>query len=78
MVRIQVLVKPRSKQVLVEKVTSGTYRVQVKEPAQDGKANRAVLDALGEYFGLPKTAFQLTRGQKSKQKVIEIDRDIEV
>lgn len=78
MVRIQVSVKPRSKQVLVEKVNSGTYRVQVKEPARDGKANRAVMDALAEYFGLPKTAFQFTRGQKSKQKVIEIDRDIEV
>ncbi len=63
--------KPRSK---ISDVTAkdGGYLVRVKEPAQDGKANEAVISALAKYFRLPKRAVSIVRGHQSRNKLVEL------
>lgn len=63
--------KPRSK---IQDVTAkdGGYLVRVKEPAQDGKANEAVISALARYFRLPKRAVLIVRGHQSRNKLVEL------
>lgn len=70
--KLSVTIKPNSKQEKVEK-TEGGYIVYVKEPPVEGKANKAVIKLLSEYFGVPKSQITILSGMRSKQKVIEIN-----
>jgi len=49
-----------------------TYKVWVKEPPIDGKANDAIVRVLAEYFVVAKSHIRLVSGQTSKQKTFEI------
>lgn len=83
--KILVKVRPSAKKELVERVGQPTlnfngekkeeidfYRIWVKEPAVDGRANEAVIQALSEYLKIPKSLIKLKSGQTSRQKVFEI------
>lgn len=69
--KISVRVKPNTKEEKVEKVGE-VFTVYVKEPAKEGRANRAVIELLSEYFKIPKSQIVILTGIKSKQKIIEV------
>lgn len=48
------------------------YRVWVKEPAVDGKANEAVIKALAEHLKISSSRIKIKSGQASRQKVFEV------
>jgi len=70
--RIEVKLKPNARIDSVELISGGKYSVAVKKPAQEGKANKALIDLLSEYFDVPKSRIEIIKGHKSKNKVIEI------
>ena len=70
--RIQVKVTPRAKRPGIEKTADGTLVVKVREPAEDGRANAAVVEALAEHFAVPKRAISIVHGHASRRKLIEI------
>ena len=70
--KITVIAHPNSKKPRTEKDLLETIHVYVSEPPLEGKANHAVIKALGDYFSLPKSAIQLISGLKSKNKIFEI------
>ena len=70
--RVQVRVIPRARQEAIEKMSNGTLRVKVTEPAEGGRANAAVIEALDEHFNVPKRCVTILRGQTGRQKLIEI------
>lgn len=84
--KIVVKAKPNSKIEKVEKLTQPTldfentpqkldvYKVSIKEPPVDGKANRALVQALARYFGIAPSLVRLVSGPTSKQKVFEVDK----
>ena len=41
-------------------------------PAEDGKANRAVIELLAAEWRLPKSAFEVMRGAAARDKVLSI------
>ena len=51
----------------------GTLKVYVNAPPVDGKANKVVAEVLAEHFKVRKNCVKILRGEKSKEKVIEID-----
>ena len=69
--KISVRVKPNMKEEKVERVDD-VFTVYVKEPAKEGKANRAVVELISKYFKIPKSKIVILSGMKSKQKIIEI------
>lgn len=69
--KILVRVVPNSKIDEVRK-DRDRYVVRVKEPAKEGRANRAVIKLLAEYFKVPQSAVRVVSGLGSKSKVIEI------
>jgi uncharacterized protein (TIGR00251 family) len=71
--KIWVTVKPNARQTSVSKVSDTEYRVAVHAPAQDGKANQALIEALAEYLAIPKSAVRIARGHSSRKKLIELD-----
>lgn len=70
--KISVIVHPNARQAKIEKDLLGTVHVYVHEPPLEGKANRAVILALAEYFHVKKSNVNLDLGAKSKYKVFEI------
>jgi len=71
--KISIIAHPNAKKPRVEKDLLGEVHVYVHEPPLEGKANRAVIEALADYFHTKKTNVLLVSGEKSKNKVIEIN-----
>ena len=66
---IKVKVKPNSKKQEIEKISYNKYKVYLKEKAEKGKANLALLKLLKIKFG---REISIIKGFKNKDKVIEI------
>ena len=72
MKRIVVRVVPKAKQNKVIE-EDGRYKVYVTAPAEDGRANRAVLELLADHFGIKKSQVHLLQGAKSRDKLVDIE-----
>ena len=48
-------------------------KVKIHAPALDGKANQALCDFMAETLGLPRRSVSLVQGDKSRQKLIQIE-----
>lgn len=70
--RLSIKVIPNSR---VEKVTKEGERlkVYVRAPALDGKANAAAVELLAEFLGVKRSALRIVRGERSREKVIEME-----
>jgi uncharacterized protein len=71
-VKVNIIAHPNSKKQRVEKDLLGTIHVYVNQPPLEGKANRAIVEILAEYFKTKKNSVVLLSGEKLKQKVFEI------
>ena len=69
--KIRVKVIPNSKTEEVVKEGDG-FLVRVKEPAREGKANRAIIKLLADHFGVPKKQVVISTGFGSRNKVVDI------
>ena len=63
---------PRAKKPGVQQMPDGSWRAAVAAPAEDGKANAAVIEALAKQFDVPKSAVKIVRGLASRRKEAEI------
>lgn len=72
--RFAVKVTPRAKQPSVAKLPDGTWAVKVRQPAEDGRANEAVIGALARQWGVPKRAVRILQGHAQRRKIVEIDQ----
>ncbi|OGG14746.1 hypothetical protein A2773_03980 [Candidatus Gottesmanbacteria bacterium RIFCSPHIGHO2_01_FULL_39_10] len=70
--KVFVYVKTNAKESKVEKIDNTTYKISVKSPPIDGKANKEVEEVLADYLKLPKSKVYIVSGFKSKSKVVEI------
>ena len=70
--KICITVKANAKAEKVEKNPAGGYVVCVKAPPIEGRANKAVIEALSDYFDVPKSRITISTGLKSKRKIIAI------
>jgi len=48
-------------------------KVKVNQPPEDGKANKAVIEVLAEYFNVKKGQVKIISGETSGNKIINID-----
>ena len=68
-----VYVKPGSKKgPSVEITGEDSLTVYIPERPHDGKANAALIKLLSKYFNVSKSQIEIVRGEKSKQKNINI------
>jgi uncharacterized protein (TIGR00251 family) len=71
--KISVKVFPNSKTEEVVK-EGDRFLVRVKEPAKEGKANRAVIKLLADHFDVSQSSIIILSGFKNRNKIIEISR----
>ena len=69
---ISVKVKPRSSRSRMESGSDGGLVVCVHSPAAEGAANRECISVIAEALGVPRSAVQLIRGEKSRMKQIAV------
>lgn len=71
--RFSIKVVPRAKQVGVAPTADGTLVVKVREPAEDGRANVAVIAALAEHFNVKARAVTIVHGHASRRKLVAVN-----
>ena len=64
--------KPNAKQNQIQHLADGTLQVKVKAPAQDGKANEAIVRFLSEILKIPKSKISVVSGHTAPFKKLEI------
>jgi uncharacterized protein YggU (UPF0235/DUF167 family) len=74
-VTVELRAQPRARRAALEVAAGGTLRAAVTAPAEDGKANAAVVALLAEAWRLPKSAFDVTRGASGRDKVVSVSGD---
>jgi len=73
--KIFVKVKPKANEEKVIKLSDTNFKVQVKESPEKGKANRAVIRMLADYFNTSQSNIKIISGSTSKLKIIEITKE---
>ncbi len=75
--KVAVKVIPNAKQnAVVEDIVDSlgrSLKLKVNQVPEDGKANKAVIELLADYFEVKKSAIRVVTGLTSKNKIIEID-----
>ena len=64
-------VTPGAKRNLVKKEDT-ILKVYLTAPALDGKANKALVPVLAEYFCVKKSCIEIIKGLNSRHKIISI------
>ncbi|MDD5593795.1 MAG: DUF167 domain-containing protein [Candidatus Margulisbacteria bacterium] len=68
-VNVRVIPRARQNKIVEE---PGRYKVYLNAPPVEGKANQALIGFLAEHFGVKRSRIRLIRGEKNRDKVIEI------
>ena len=72
--RLRVRVQPGARgSSLVGWMADGALKLRVSAPAEDGRANRAMVELLASALGLRPAAVRVVRGPSARAKVIEVD-----
>lgn len=68
---ISVKVTPNAKRNEVQEDGQG-FRVYLTAPPVEGKANKLLLKLLADYFSCKKSQLKIIKGEKSKNKIIQV------
>ncbi len=71
-VTIELRAQPRARRTALECAAGHRLRAAVTAPAEDGKANAAVIELLAGEWRLAKSAFAVMRGAANRDKVVSI------
>ena len=71
-VTVELRAQPRARRSALACSQHGTLKAAVTAPAEDGKANRAVIELLAAEWRLPKSAFEVMRGAAARDKTVSI------
>ncbi len=69
---VEVKVVPNAKRNEI-KDEEGRFKVYITAPPVDGKANKLLIKILAKHFGVKKSNVNIIRGEKSRNKIIQID-----
>jgi hypothetical protein len=66
--KIKVIPNAKENKVVGESI----LKVYLKAPPIEGKANKELIKILAKYFSVKKTNIRIVKGNKSKEKLVEI------
>ncbi|MBS3170989.1 DUF167 domain-containing protein [Candidatus Woesearchaeota archaeon] len=71
--KIGIKVVPNAKNNSIIK-ENNLLKVYVKKPAIDNKANKEIIELLGKFFEVKKKNVKIIKGEKSRNKIVEISK----
>ncbi len=69
---IEVKIITRSSRNEIVSGAGDAIKIKVTSPPVDGKANKAVIEMISKYSGIPKKDIEILSGEKSRNKKIRI------
>ncbi len=69
---LKIHVNPRSSKNQVTGLHGDALNVKLTAPAVEGKANKALVEFLSEYFGIKKKQVEIKSGDKSREKTVAL------
>ena len=70
---LQVRVKPRARNSLLELQADGTWRAELKAPPVDGAANAELIRLVAEHFDVARSRVSIQGGASGRSKWVRID-----
>ncbi len=70
---VKIKLTPNSKVEKIERVSSNELNIKIREKPIEGKANKALIKLLADYFHTSKSRIRIVRGLKSRKKIVEIN-----
>lgn len=74
--KVTIHVKPGSRKESIDWVENlfweKTLVVKIREKPVDGEANRWLIEALSDFFDVPKSSITIIHGHTSREKVVEV------
>jgi len=67
---LAVRAQPNAKKNAVLGKQGEALKVAVTAPPEDGRANEAIVEVLGEWLGVKRSFIEIIRGQKNRNKVV--------
>lgn len=71
--KIFVKIKPNSKIEKIKKIDSSHFEVWIKEPPQEGRANKRLIQLMSGYFKVSKQRISIIAGETSKNKILQVE-----
>jgi len=72
--RLEVRVHPGARRAgLKGRMADGALKVEVAEPPEGGRANRAVEELVAEVAGVPRSRVTVVRGASARTKTVEVE-----
>ncbi|MCB1203438.1 MAG: DUF167 domain-containing protein [Verrucomicrobiae bacterium] len=73
--RIEVRVKPNSRDETLDEQEDGNWIARIKAPPVDGRANTALISLVARHFDVRKSQVRIRTGASGRLKVVEIVSD---
>ncbi|WP_461520374.1 DUF167 family protein [Porticoccus sp.] len=67
------LLQPRSSKNEIVGIQGDRLKIRITAPPVDGKANQHLVALLSKWFGAPKSAITIVRGETGRQKTVAIE-----
>ncbi len=72
--QIKIRVIPRAKRPEVVETGENELKIKLKSPPFDNRANQELIETLSEYYKVSKSKISIISGEKSRNKIVEIDQ----
>lgn len=69
---IHVKIKPNSKEDKIVKKNDTSFTVYVKEPAEDNRANKRMVELVADKFNIIKSKVRIVTGHHHPSKIVDI------
>lgn len=70
--KIELKVITRARKEELEKILENSYKVKVRVPPENGRANERIIELISEKFGVRKNKIRIVSGETSNKKIVEI------
>jgi len=70
--QISVKLHPKSSKREIKKVSNSEYEIYVHSVPTKNAANMEMIEVVSEHFKVPKSKIVVTKGSRSKQKILSI------
>lgn len=69
---LEVKVTPKAKINRIQELCVGILRIHLRAPAEDNKANKALIEILSQAYKVKKSRVSIIQGERSRNKIVEI------
>jgi hypothetical protein len=69
---LNIKIQPNAKKNEISEKTDECWKIKIKAPAVENKANQELIKFLAKEFNVTKKDVQILHGEKNKLKVVEI------